>query len=680
MPVSRSFLVPARAVALLCVVSLIPSLGLAQQAQAPAAPSTITPMIDYSKPKSAWSMVGPYTGRDVASPNFANAPRVDQLLKNGELLLSLNDAIALALENNLDIAIARYNLNIADTDVLRAKSGSATRGVNTGLVSGTPGGGGVGSTSSQGGGAGGTTTGAGGAGSGTGGIVSSTVGAGSSIDSFDPVLTGTISAQDVTSPVSNNITTGAFTTQNKNFGYNFGYSQGFTPGSLLSVSFNNSRNSTSGFTSLLPTLNSSFRASVRQHLLSGFGFAPNTRFIRIAKINREISDVSFKNQIITTVSQIQNIYWDLVNAYEDVKVKERSLALADKTLSDNRKQVEIGTLAPIEITRAQAEAATRQQDLIISQTNLQLQQLLMKNAITRNLSNSTLAAAPVIPTDTMVVPQVEQIRPIQDLINDALSRRPDIASQRMDLTSRDISKKSARNALLPTLDLIGWYGGSGLAGNPVDCVNNTGTLECTPVTTATRRVRGYGGAFGDAFDATNPDKGVALQLNIPIRNRAAQADQVRSELEYRQAQMRLQQVENQIGIEVRNAAYALQQNRARVDAARSARELQIQNLDAEQKRYALGASTNTLVLQAQRDLATAEANLVAATAAYEKSRVELDRVTGFTLDRNGIQMEDAVMGQVRKEPVVPGIAPAPNPQDLQKENLQMQVQPQTPKQ
>jgi outer membrane protein len=680
MPVSRSFLVPARAVALLCVVSLVPSLGFAQQAQPPAAPSTVTPMNDYSKPKSAWTGVGPYTGRDVPSPNLSNAPRIDQLLKNGELMLSLNDAIALALENNLDIAIARYNLNIADTDVLRAKSGSATRGVNTGLVSGTPGGGGVGSTSSQGGGAGGTTTGAGGAGSGTGGIVSSTVGAGSAIDSFDPVLTGTISAQDVTSPVSNNITTGAFTTRNKNFGYNFGYSQGFTPGSLLSVSFNNSRNTTSGFTSLLPTLNSSFRASVRQHLLSGFGFGPNTRFIRIAKINREISDVSFKNQIITTVSQIQNIYWDLVNAYEDVKVKERSLALADKTLSDNRKQVEIGTLAPIEITRAQAEVATRQQDLIISQTNLQLQQLLMKNAITRNLSNATLATAPVIPTDTMVVPQVEQVRPIQDLINEALSRRPDIASQRMDLTSRDISKKSARNALLPTLDIVGWYGGSGLAGNPVDCVNTTGTLDCTPVTTATRRVRGYGGAFGDAFDATNPDKGVALQLNIPIRNRSAQADQVRSELEYRQAQMRLQQVENQIGIEVRNAAYALQQNRARVDAARSARELQIQNLDAEQKRYALGASTNTLVLQAQRDLATAEANLVAATAAYEKSRVELDRVTGYTLDRNGIQMDDAVTGQVRKEPVVPGVAPAPNPQDLQKENLQIQVQPQTPQQ
>jgi outer membrane protein len=669
MPVSRSSVFSARAVALLCVVSLFSSMGIAQQAPAPGpAPNGPTPLIDYSKGKSALTFIGPYTGRDVPPPALGNAPRIEQLLQNGQVMLSLNDAIALALENNLDLAIARYNLNIADTDILRAKSGSSTRGVNTGLVSGTPGGGGVGSTSTQGGGAGGTTTGAGGAGSGTGGIVSSTAGAGSAVDSFDPIISGTLALSDTVSPVSNTITTGALQTRNKANSYNFGYSQGFTPGSLLSVSFNNNRSTTTGFTSLLPSLQSSFRATVRQHLLSGFGLNANTRFIRIAKINREISDVSFRNQVITTVSQIQNIYWDLVSAYEDVKVKERSLAFANRTLSDNQKQVQIGTLAPIEITRAQAEVSTRQQDLIISQTNLQLQQLLMKNAITRNLTDQTLAAAPVIPTDTMVVPQQEQIRPIQDLLNDALSRRPDIASQRMDLKSRDITKKSARNALLPNLDLIGWYGGSGLGGNPTDCIT-TKVLPCNAMGGGS----GYGSAFGDAFDATNPDKGIALSLNIPIRNRAAQADQVRSELEYRQAEMRLQQLQNQIGIEVRNAAFAVQQNRARVEAARSGRELQVQNLDAEQKRYALGASTNTLVLQAQRDLATAEANLVTATAAYEKSRVELDRVTGYTLDRSGIQMADAETGFVKKQPAVPDIAPRT---DIQPTVMQQQ---QTPK-
>jgi len=676
MPVSRSFLFPARAVALLCAVSLLPFPAFAQDAPSAQAKSP-NPFVDYSKPKSALTLIGPYTGRDVPPPNFANAPRIEQLVKNGQIMLSINDAVALALENNLDLAIARYNLNIADTDVLRANSGGSTRGVNTGLVSGTPGGGGVGSTSTQGGGAGGTTAGAGGAGTGAGGLVSSTVGAGASVDSFDPVLTGSLGLSDTSTPVSNTITSGVPNIRQKGGQANFGYSQGFATGTLASLSFNNQRSTTNSLTQLLPAVSSSFRFQLRQRLLAGFGFAPNTRFIRIAKINREISDVAFKNQVIATVSQIQNIYWDLVNAYEDVKVKERSLALANQTLSDNRKQVEIGTLAPIEITRAQAEVATRQQELIVSQTNLQLQQLLMKNAITRNLSDQTLAAAPVVPTDTMVIPDVEQVRPVQDLINDALSRRPDIASQRMDLRSRDISKKSARNALLPTLDLVGWYGGSGLAGDPVACQQvqapNGGTaINCVPDTTNGRRVRGYGGAFGDAFDQTNPDKGVAVSLTIPIRNRAAQADQVRSELEYRQAEMRLQQVQNQIGIEVRNAAFALQQNRARVDAARSARELQVQNLDAEQKRYALGASTNTLVLQAQRDLATSEANLVAAMAAYEKSRVELDRVTGYTLDRNGIQMDDAVSGEVRNAPTVPGVAPAATVQPAVMQQQQVQ--------
>src|SRR4051812_28079911 len=256
MPVSRIFVFPARAVALLCVVSLFSAMSVAQQAPTtpPPPPNGPTPLIDYSKPKSALTFIGPYTGRDVAPPVLANAPRIDQLLKNGEVMLSLNDAIALALENNLDIAIARYNLNIADTDVLRAKSGSSTRGVNTGLVSGTPGGGGVGSTSTQGGGAGGTTTGAGGAGSGTGGIVSSTAGAGSAVDSFDPILSGTLALSDTVSPVSNTITTGALQTRNKGNSFNFGYSQGFTPGSLLSVSFNNNRSTTTGFTSLLPSL------------------------------------------------------------------------------------------------------------------------------------------------------------------------------------------------------------------------------------------------------------------------------------------------------------------------------------------------------------------------------------------------------------------------------------------
>jgi len=399
--------------------------------------------------------------------------------------------------------------------------------------------------------------------------------------------------------------------------------------------------------------------------LQGFGFLPNTRFIKIAKNNREISDVAFRLQIITTVNQIQNIYWDLVNAYEDVKVKERSLALADKTLSDNKKQVEIGTLAPIEIVRAQSEESTRQQDLITSRTNLELQQLLMKNALSRTLVDPLLAGAEVIPTDTMQVPDKEPVVPTQDLVSQALAQRAELAEARIDLTNREITNKSAKNALLPTLNAFAYYGGSGLGGsqNPANlCVNNGNQIGCQPSNDPLNPIPpsiSYGGTFGQLFDSTAPDKGAGLQLNIPLRNRSAQADQIRAVLEYRQAQMRLQQQENQIRIEVRNAQFALQQNRARVEAARAGVELGRQSLDAESKKYSLGASTNTLVLQAQRDLAQSESTLVTALGSYEKSRVELDRAIGSTLDRTGIDIADATIGTVRRLPNVPYVTPRP---------------------
>jgi outer membrane protein len=617
-------------------------------------PQKSTAEMDFSKPKSYFpNPIGPYTARKVLDPVFSNTPRLDQLVKNGQLVLSLNDAIALALENNLDLAIARYNLDIAETDVLRAKGGSSIGGVATGLVQGTPGGGqgGFGSGAS-GAGAGGTSSGAGGAGSGSSGLVQSTLGTGAAVEQFDPTLTGTLQLERANFPLSNTVTTGVPTLQQNTGTANFSYNQGFWTGTALSVGFNNSRQTTNNlFTTLNPTLNSNFRATLRQRLLQGFGIGNQTRFIRIAKNNLQISDEAFRNQIIATVSQIQNIYWDLVNAYEDVKVKERSLALAEKTLSDNKKQVEIGTLAPIEIVRAESEVATRNQDLIIARTNLQLQQTLMKNAVSRSLNDATLAALPVVPTDVMQMGSVqEESRPVEELITEALANRPDIRQSRIDLTNRDISKKAAKNALLPELDIFGFYGGAGLGGD------RTSLSPCGAAGQPNCNIS-YGGTFGQLFDSSAPDKGAGISLTIPIRNRSAQAVQARSELEYRQAQLRLQQQQNTINIEVRNAAFALAQNRARVDAAVKGRELARQSLDAEQKRYSLGASTNFQVLQAQRDLAQAESTLVSATSAYEKSRVELDRVTARTLDRNNISMTDAKAGSVTQMPTVPGVGP-----------------------
>ena len=249
--------------------------------------------------------------------------------------------------------------------------------------------------------------------------------------------------------------------------WDFGYQQGFHWGTNLSVGFNNTRDtSTSRFQTRSPQLKSNFRAAISQPLLSGFGLLPNTRFIRIARNNRQISDVAFKLQVITTVNQIQNIYWDLVNAYENVKVQQDSVALAQKTLSDNKKQVEIGTLAPIEVVRAQSVVATNQQALILAQTNLQLEQLLIKNALSRTLVDPVLADAEVIPTDTMSVPENESVVPTQDLVNEAIANRAELAESRIDLTNRDINTRSAKNALLPTLNLFAYYGGSGLGGDP----------------------------------------------------------------------------------------------------------------------------------------------------------------------------------------------------------------------
>jgi outer membrane protein len=628
------------------------------------------PVMNYSHAVSHFpNPIAPYEPRHLADPSLANTARIDQFMHDGKLYLSLNDAIALALENNLDIAIARYNLNIADTDVLRAKAGASILGVNAGVVLNTPGGGigGIGATS--GASTGGTSLGAGGIGAGTNGLVSSTLGLGPNINSFDPVVTGTLQedhfSQQVTS-IFQGVIPGTSLVQNTGT-VNFAYNQAFQWGTNLSVGFNNTRATTNSFfNSLSPALNSNFRATITQPLLQGFGFAPNTRFIRIAKNNRELTDVAFRLQIIDSVDQIENIYWDLVYAYENARVQNESLAFAQKTLSDTKKQVEIGSLAPIETVRAQSTVAQDQQLVTAAQTNLQLEQLLMKNALTRTLKDPMLATADVIPTSTMEIPAQEPVVPAEDLINDALRHRPELVESRIDLNSRELSNKAVRSALLPTLNLFAYYGGAGVGGaqNPANlCSNLTPDLQefgCAgtaagqvPIAATTS----YGGTLNQLVNSTAPDKGVGLQLSIPLRNRAAQAVQIRSELEYRQAQMRLQQIENQVGIEIRNAQYTVQQNRASVDSAQAAVDLARQSLDAEQKKYQFGTSTTTLVLQYESQLATAESTLVNATVAYEKSRIELDRATGALLDHDGISIDDAARGQVAHLPSVPYIAP-----------------------
>jgi len=673
---SLSRLISSRVGAAILYAGLISSSSFAQNAQT-AQPAASTPpsapqpqtnkFIDYSKPRSPFpNIIAPYEAQNVPSPNLANTARIDQLLHDGKVMLSMDDAVALALENNLDIAIARYNLNIADTDILRAKSGGSILGVNSGIVQNTPGGtvGGLGGT--VGSGAGGTAPASGGVGAGTLGLVSSTLGIGSPITSFDPIMTG-IFQVDKNNLQSSSAFNGVPVLSTNTYTANVAYTQGFASGTVMSVGFNNTHQTTNQpFSTLSPIVNSNFQFKLTQPLLQGFGFLPNTRFIRLAKNNKEISDVAFRLQIITTVDQIENMYWNLVYAYEYVKVQKEAVAFAQKTLSDTQKQVQIGSMAPIQVVGAQSTVATDRQALILAETNLQLQELLMKNALSRTLVDPVLAEAEVIPTSDLQLPAQEPIVPTQDLINDALNHRAELAESKIDLNSREMNNKAVKNALRPTLDLFAYYGGSGLAGDI-----NPGAPFCGPTVSSafclnpanlpsqfqTSRSAPYSTALNNLVTSAAPDKGVGLSLNIPLRNRLAEANQVRAELEFRQAQMRLQQIENQVQIEVRNAQFSLQQNRASVDAARASTEFSRQTLDAEQKKLALGASTSTLVLQDQSAYTSAESNLVSAMAAYEKARVEMDRATGLLLDHAGILIDDAERGQVTHMPTVPDIAP-----------------------
>lgn len=622
------------------LLSLTPGI----RAQTPASPkadqlpSSARPALRFDIPHSH-NPFDTYRATAVPEPDLANSARFDTLIRDGVLELSLHDAIALALENNLDLAIARYNIPIAEADVLRTRAGGTFRGVNTGVVQNTPGGGvgGFGS-SSTGAGAGGTSGGAGGAGTGASGLVQSTLGTGTAVNSYDPTITADVNVHHYTQPLSNISIYGVPILHSNTITGDFGYTQSFPTGTSLSVVLNNDRGtSNSPFTFLNPELDTYYRVLFQQQLLAGFGRGPNLRYLRIARNNQKISDEAFELQVVTTITQIANIYWDLVSAYQDEQVKSRSLDFANQTLASARKELELQAIPAMEVLKDEGEVANREQDLTIARSQLQFQELIIKNALTKNLDDPILEAMPVRPTDLSTVSQdamVADAAPTEDIIQQALKRRIELAESDIDLQSRAISRSAARNALLPSLALTGYYGGTGLGGpaNPGSTVpSSTAPLS-------------YGGSLADAFNNTAPDYYVGLSLNLPLRNRIAKSDQYRSELESRQAELRSQQLRKQIRIEVRNAQYALDQSRARVVSATKARDLAGRTFDISGKEQELGAGSAFQTLTARRDLATAESALVAARTAFQKARIELDRATGVTLEANSIAIASARAG------------------------------------
>ncbi|HTJ31544.1 MAG TPA: TolC family protein [Acidobacteriaceae bacterium] len=611
---------------------------------------------DYSKPYAPLkgNPINTYRPTKIASPSFMNSVRLGSLVKNGKIYLSLSDALALALENNYDIAIARYDLDIADTDILRSKAGGAggLLGAPSGLVTNTIGG--TSSTLTAGGGPGGTSVGSGGAGSGTSGLSLTTNGAGPAPESFDPVLGSTIQLDWATTQQTNVFNGGTSNTDSWNFTYN----QGFAGGEAFQLVFDNTRatSSNANQAQYSPEYSPTFKATLTQHLAQGFGVFVNHRFIYQAINDRRITDSSFRQQILYTVNQVENIYWSLVSSYEDLQAKEHALEQSSQVAADNRKQLQIGTMAPLDVVTADSSVATDKQNLITSQSNLNYQQQVMKQAIARNLNDPILVNAPIIPTDRISLEELpEEKQPVDELVQTAFKQRPELEVAVLTLKNDQITLRGAKNALLPTIDVYGYYGGSGLGGVPnANC--KTSFFGCPDSTGP--EIGGYGTGLQNTFNNSSPDKGVGFTISVPIRNRLAQSVEARSQMEYRQAQLRLEQLYTQIRMQVVNAQFALTNDRSAVIAAEAAQTYNAQSLDAEQKKLHLGASTTANVLQQSRNLATAESNLTSARAAYAKDRAALYQLLASTLQHYGINMQDTAAGVVNSAPVVPGVAPA----------------------
>ena len=610
---------------------------------------------DYSKGKSGFpNPLRWYTATNYPAPHLGDTPHLNDLLRDGKIYLSLSDAITLTLEDNFDIAIARINLDIADTDILRAKAGASLRGVSSGLITNTLGG--TSSTITGGGGPGGTSTGTGGGGTGAGGIVLSTNGSGPIPYNMDPVLTGALEYQAQSQQQSNLLFSGGLPSIYNDTGtYNFTYQQGFGTGTLFNVAFNNTRvTSNNPFDTYSPSITTGFTATATQHLLQGFGTGIQDRFVLQAKNNRRITDSAFRQQLLYTVNQVENIYWGLVSAYEDEQAKERALAQSTQLTEDNRKQLQIGTLAPLDVVNSDASVAADKQALIVSQTNLEYQQLIMKQAIAHNLNDPQLSAAPVIPTDRVALDRLpEEDEPIETLIAEAYANNPQIEQAVLNMKNNRITIKAEKNGLLPVLDAYAFYGATGLAGaqNPGALDFNTGK----PYAPGTFPSISYGTALNNLINNSSPNKGVGVNLTIPLRNRTAQADQARSQMELRQSEMRLQQLYTQIRIQIINARYALTNDRAQVAAAQAQHDYAGQSLIAEQKKYKLGASTSANVLQQGRNLAIADNSLISATAAYAKDRAALLELMATTLDRYNISITDAASGNITQAPAIPGL-------------------------
>jgi outer membrane protein len=587
----------------------------------------------------------PFRARSVPPVNLANSSRLESLMRAGNLYLSAQDAVALAVENNLDIEVQRYGPLLAQEVLRRARAGGALRSVGVGVANGPSSVSLTGVTVTNIGAVGTAGEGV----SSGGGIVTQL---GPPISSFDPTVTLFTSFAHTTSPQSNTILTGTTALIQGSRTYQAQYVQNWDFGLGTQFTYYQQHiNVNSQFFSIDPYSSGYLDLQVTQNLLYGFGSAVNGRNIRVQKNNIKVTNLQFRNQVAMTVSSVLNLYWDLVEFWQDQRARQRELAAAQQLLDNNRKQAEAGTLAPIEVTRAEAQVYVSQQDLLVSQTNLLQQETVLKNAISRNgIANATLADAHIIPLDTITIPAKDETAPLEQLVEEALTNRSEVAQSRINIDSNKLNLVGIKNALKPTLQAFAELTNNGLTG------------QLTPVGDATPGVAylagGYGNLVGEMFRRNYPNYSAGIALNIPLRNRAAQSDYVTSELELRQNELGLQQNINQVRVDVQNALIGLQQARARYAAAVKARDLQQQTLDADQKRFALGASTAYQIVLDQQNLASAESAEVQALANYSHARIGLDSACGRTLEANNISFDEALAGTISRPSQLPAKLPA----------------------
>jgi outer membrane protein TolC len=578
----------------------------------------------------------PYRPSTAPELNLNNSPRLQNLIRDGRIYVSLRDAIAVAIENNLDLAYFRYNFPIAQTDIMRTKAGSPANGVNTAVVQSTQGG-----FASSGGGGGSSSS---GYSAGSGGIVTSTLGAGTAVSSFDPFLTFKGYVDHTVMQEPNQFQTGVPVLKTNTIEVLSSYTQSFAIGTGVQINYLGQRvASNTPYNGINPELYSQFQAIIQQPILAGFGVATNERFIRIAKRNSQITDLAFKAQVIATVTQVANIYWDLVNAYQAEQISERSLGFTNKNLSDDQKQLELQAIPALQVMTDQSAVATAEGNLTVARASLRLNELLMKNALTK-VDDPTIDEMPVIPLDLLGEPDPNADKAIGDLIAEAEKMRPEVAIYKMQAEVQKQALKDINSELLPRLDMYGLYAGAGTAGPKNPYCNLPGD-ECS-----TDLPTGFPSMFANTFNYSSPEYQVGMTLSIPLRNRQAKADQFRAVLQYRQSQISSEQQQKTILFDVRNSKFALEQRKANVDAAQKARDLAQKTFDITKQEQLLGAKSSADTLSAENAFAVAEAALDAAQSAYEKAKVDIDRAVGETLDRTGVSIDDAKLGVVTHAP------------------------------